>query len=105
VNHINKPTRYAANLQTPKTPDSVIALRKVAGANGTKPAQKRALKGKLREIAAKTAATVSEAEGPDSVISRLAKENSDKSPAKNDQSLINRIRKIQADYENEKSGN
>jgi len=25
VNHINKPTRYAANLQTPKTPDSVIA--------------------------------------------------------------------------------
>jgi len=26
VNHINKPTRYAANLQTPKTPDSVIAL-------------------------------------------------------------------------------
>jgi len=29
VNHINKPTRYAANLQTPKTPDSVIAHRQL----------------------------------------------------------------------------
>jgi len=31
VNHINKPTRYAANLQTPKTPDSVIALHPAFG--------------------------------------------------------------------------
>jgi len=36
VNHINKPTRYAANLQTPKTPDSVIAPYVVTN-NGDQP--------------------------------------------------------------------
>ena len=80
----------------------VTEIQKASGTNGMKPAQKRALKEKLRDIAAKTATSVSDSEGAESIISDLVKDNASKSSGKNDSTLIERIRKLQADWENEK---